>query len=139
MDQVNLTNKRLNHQGQSLKNLMQVARSLLIHPMRMMRTLRQDPPSHPVFQVEVLLMMTMTTSEMKDEVGRTRRARRRTEKLAEDGPDADVGVTHPHLHHHLLRLPRPVRILRVPLHVRLGKLWSILGHLILRPKSLIGC
>ena len=52
---------------------------------------------------------------------RRRKTRRRTESRVEDDPDADVVGTHPHL---LLprRLPHQVRILRVPLRVRLGKL-----------------
>ena len=61
--------------------------------------------------------------DRKTSCGRSRRRRRRDPSL---------------LLHRLHCLPRPVRILRVPLHERSRGPWSVLGLLIVRPKSLIG-
>ena len=59
-------------------------------------------------------------------------------KTSVEDPGADVvGILHL-LRLRLHRLPRPVRILRVLLHERSRGPWSVLGLLIIRPKSLIG-
>ena len=85
-------------------------------------------------QMTMTTMMTSTTRE----VTRTRRTRRKVERPAEEDPGADVaGILLHHLHP-LHRRQRQVRILRVPLHERSKGPWSVLGLVIIRPKSLIG-
>ena len=59
--------------------------------MRTMSTLLQDPSNHQVSLVADLPMMMMTTTSMiTNEVGRTRKTRRKAERPAEDDPDADA-------------------------------------------------
>ena len=81
-----------------------------------------------------MVMMNLTTRE----VAETRKTRRRTARLVVAARDDDVEeILHPHLHHqHPLR--HQVRILRDPLPERSKRPWSVLGLVILRPKSLIG-
>ena len=86
---------------------------------QMMSTFWQIPSGHQDFLVEDLQTMMMTTTSTRTEVVRIRRTRRKAAKPVVADPDADVvGILHPLLHR-LHRLLRPVRILRVPLHVRL--------------------
>ena len=105
--------------GPIIEELASGSKKLSIHQMLTMSIFWQNLQSHrdcPAVDLQEMTMM-MTTITTR-EVARTRKIRRRTERLVAADRDDDVGeILHLHLHHqHPLR--RQIRILRVPLHER---------------------